>query len=1080
MGALEDAYGQAQEQNLKGFYDSIGSKDTKGLDVAPAAPLAVAGKSAAQPQPEAPPVGAITYGWNVGKQTAGIGANNVVEGLNEMLAGGEGGRTRVRGAARTLEGLYQMGLSPIVGLGGSVGDTFAKAFPELSKSNVLAEGQIPGVIRTMLNPFGSIATMLESPESIGKMTDEQLKAFQEKLAGYSKPFTMRDAVETAASIALPIAAAVRFGGKKKAGEEPVGKEPTPAEVLTPEDIQGFIDKTKAEPVEPVAPLTPEPPKPLAINWDELGTRESVGRALVRANRLRDDNVTNFTVDRLASETDIPTLQGYKQALDRQVDAAMEKSKGFADPDVNASLALANFASERMKQLAEPARPDMATPPMAHVDEVVTRMNAEQPSETSQAMMQRLNDNIGKPAARSWGTSFYNAAKNGTNAAFEYWMGGMLSSPTTWAKKLISDEGMTISALPERALMRMNHVLFFADDVKGTAPGEAAAMAHGWLQGTKTVIGALANREALADLPGADVYVGKPTLANPTGITQRSWGDPAITAEKLGVDRIPILSGATDIAGSLVRIGPNVLKNITRIEAARNFAMEQAAQQVREAHLETAQAGKAVEALGGHVDSASYSAHVVDRLQYIKDRPWEYPTIERAAAEAGNYRTFMRPLGARAEGFMDFISGTPLRVNMPFYRVPINFGKEAFYMFPPTWMASRIWGEMGREWAAGGARREAALAKLEMGALITGAMASWAVMDRTTGGGPTDPGLRESWLGTGRRPYTFYPDGIKPGAEGVSIHSIAPWGLVAGAVQDISEIWGQIPSGTDLADKALNIGAALTLGVVKSIDNESIFNGWANFLNAVHQPLLNLNTYLKGLASSAVPAGWKKIQSVYLDQAVKEVRDPLDRLRADVWRPGAVDRKDHITGEPMLYPAGLGPDIASPFTLSEIKNDIVAHELWDNQIKVQRLPWVVAGNRNPAEFVQLGPQMPTEGIPLTGMQRDRWVDLMTNYKGDGVTVGGRNLHDTLEKIILSTQYQRLPSGPESPARQNQLGPVMSAFREKARLMLLREDVDLAARSALQERERLQKQLPVTNPRSLGVQRPGTFNLGGMPQ
>src|SRR5882724_9377526 len=100
MGALEDAYGQAEQQSLKGFYDSIGTKDTKGLDVAPTTSTQPQGRpTATAPPVDAPPVGAITYGWNVGKETAGIGAHNVVEGLNEMIAGGEAGRTRVRGAA---------------------------------------------------------------------------------------------------------------------------------------------------------------------------------------------------------------------------------------------------------------------------------------------------------------------------------------------------------------------------------------------------------------------------------------------------------------------------------------------------------------------------------------------------------------------------------------------------------------------------------------------------------------------------------------------------------------------------------------------------------------------------------------------------------------------------------------------------------------------------------------------------------------------------------------------------------------------------------------------------------------------
>lgn len=1039
MGDLENAISQREADELKVFMQGASQQGEKWLEGTPP-------QAAVKPetQTDAAPVGAITYGYQQGKATLGTGAHNVVTGVNNMItgAGETTQRGRVKGAAQVLEGLFQMGLSPVVGAAGAIGDTLEKMAPGLAQTNVLGEGQIPGVIRTMLNPFGAISTMLESPESIAKMTDEQLAEYRNRIGDYSKPLTFREALETGVSMAIPIAIANKLAPKAKEGV-PQAK---PTEVLTPEDAQAFVDKVKTEAVEAPPQAGPAPVKPLAINWDELGSREAINRNLVKANALRDDNVVNFSIDRLSRETDLGTLQGWKAALDKRYDEAVSKSKGFNDPDVNAALALSKFAQDRVKQLTSGEEPVPVDVP-----KVVERMNAEQPPEMTQAMVQRLTDDNGAPAARSFTDKFWEASKRGVNAGWEYWMGAMLSSPKTWAKKAISDTGMILQALPERVLMRVNHELFFRDDINGTQAGEASAMVHGFIEGTKTVIGAIARRESLAELPGADVYTG------PQGqILSRDWNTKNISAENLGVDRLPIISGATDVAGSIVRTGPNVLKNVTRMASAVNFQMEAAAQIVRQAHIEAAD-------LRG---KPGYAEKVVENMQRIKDDMGDYQAIESRAVDAANYRTFMRELGPRAEAFMDFIAGTPLRVNQPFYRVPINFGKEAVYMFPPGWIASRIWGEMGREWNAGGARREAALAKLEMGALITGAFGIWAISGKSTGGGPTEPALRENWLASGRRPYMIYPNGIKPGAEGVSLHTIAPWGLVGGAVQDIAEIWGQIPTGLDLSDKALNIGAALTLGVTKSLESESMFQSWANFLNAVHQPLLEANVYLRGLASSVVPAGWKTFQSVYLDQTVKEVRDPLDRLRADVWRPGAVDRKDHITGKPILYPPGLGPDIVSPFTMSEITFDAVAQELYDQQIRVQRLPWVVSGNKSPAEFLQVGPTMPSEGIPINGLQRDRWVDIMTNYKGDGITVGGKNLHDALEGVIRTPQYQALPQGPESPARALKLQPIISAYREKARLQLLREDPVLRVDSMIHDQMRLRNQLPITNPKATG--------------
>ena len=94
--------------------------------------------------------------------------------------------------------------------------------------------------------------------------------------------------------------------------------------------------------------------------------------------------------------------------------------------------------------------------------------------------------------------------------------------------------------------------------------------------------------------------------------------------------------------------------------------------------------------------------------------------------------------------------------------------------------------------------------------------------------------------------------------------------------------------------------------------------------------------------------------------------------------------------------------------------------------------------------------------------------MDRHNDQGTLINGSNLHDALAGMIASQKYQALPNGPESPARQNELDPIMSAYRERARLQLLREDIDLAKAAQLHERERLTNQLPVTNPKSRGVQ------------
>lgn len=140
-------------------------------------------------------------------------------------------------------------------------------------------------------------------------------------------------------------------------------------------------------------------------------------------------------------------------------------------------------------------------------------------------------------------------------------------------------------------------------------------------------------------------------------------------------------------------------------------------------------------------------------EMISDPPAE---INELARDFGHMITFSRQLTGNAANIQELAQNNLLgRITLPFVKTPVWVVSEG--------MQHSAFAPMSKQWrqdfAAGGAKRELAMAKWGMGTMIMVGGGSLVADGRMTGGGPGDQNLRRVYLDSGWRPYSFvFQDG----------------------------------------------------------------------------------------------------------------------------------------------------------------------------------------------------------------------------------------------------------------------------------------------------------------------------------
>ena len=579
-------------------------------------------------------------------------------------------------------------------------------------------------------------------------------------------------------------------------------------------------------------------------------------------------------------------------------------------------------------------------------------------------------------------------------AYEVWINGLLSSPGT---HIVNFQGNSLTigfAIGERYAAA---AISQAPRLIGKGGGEvtfdeANALAVGVAQGS--IDGMRLAWQALKTGEPSDV-MQKMEIEN----------HRALTGEQL--NQSGVMGRAFDYLGETVRIPGRLLTTSDEFFKAVGYRMELNAQAFRQIHQE---------GLEGAAATARYQ-------EIIKNPP---ENIKLTAIDASRYGTFTNNLKdlklqsvatvGRGGEFLRNASGPVggfFKVIIPFVRTPTNIMSYTLERTPLALISRNVRADI----AAGGARKDLALAKIATGSMVMMGSSMLAQSGVITGSGPDDYKIRKLMEKSGWQPYS-----ILIGDTYYAYNRLDPIGSLLGLAADTTYIMNN-----STEQDAAELSVAVTLSLSQNMANKTYTSGVFEFMDAFFAPSTGdepvpqrfLN-YIARMGSSAVP--FSSLFGAIERQISPEISatyDIMDRIKSRM--PGFSEdlppRRD-IFGEIVYASGGLGPDFMASIRTRDVKEDLVAEEMVRQEVSMSM------------------PRMYFEGVDLTPKQYDRYMVLSS---GDGLK-GAKPLRTELQKLINSSAYRSYSNGPEGDKAQA-IRMVFRSYRSAAKDQLIAEDASL---------------------------------------
>jgi len=452
---------------------------------------------------------------------------------------------------------------------------------------------------------------------------------------------------------------------------------------------------------------------------------------------------------------------------------------------------------------------------------------------------------------------------------EVYINSLLSGPQTHAANFLSNSLTAALQIPEHAVAAgLGAVRGGADRV---VPGEVPARVFGMLQGTREGFRAFSRTMRTGDIPDhAAKFEGTESHA---------------------------VSG---IKGSIIRTPTRALSAADELFKGIARRME-----INGLALRTAQGeGLKGDALKNRV--AELTANPTAEMQ---DQAGKY----------ARYVTFQTPLGPVGQAVSRVSQWKPMNVPVgklvvPFVRTPANLIKFATERSP----AAPLLTDWRKDFMAGGARRDLAVAKAAVGSGAGLLFYQMAKDGKITGGGPADDKARALMQADGWQPYS-----IKVGDKWFSYARMDPLSSTMGVAADLATNGDQMTESQ--RDQA---GALVTAAVIKNLSNKTWLSGVADLVDAIHDPARKAGSYARNEAASvAVPAILAQIarasdpnirDSSTIGNAIKSRVPILSQqvpAQLDAW--GQPKRRESLP---------LGLSAVAPFSVSTPKNDPVTAQL----------------------------------------------------------------------------------------------------------------------------------------------------------
>lgn len=718
-----------------------------------------------------------------------------------------------------------------------------------------------------------------------------------------------------------------------------------------------------------------------INLNKLDTPQDISRALSQVNN-RVGGFDAATRGRIA-QAETERLAG---ELGMTPDALLARRKGQA---LNAEEALAARqilaksgnelvnAAKRIKSMDEPGDDVLAEfqrklARHVAIQEQVSGMTAEAGRALQQFRMMAdssavrkdvltamINRNGGKRATIDAAETLLDAVESGPGVfnvlaeaatkpklrdkLTELWINWLLTGPQTHAVNMTSNTLTALGQIPEhlaaaaigaprRALGRMR-----GENVEAVTGSEVGARTFGLLQGARE---------------GLRLFAQSARTGEPSDLVAKveGMGMKAISGTKGEIVRIPT---------RLLTAEDELFKGIAR-------RMELNGEAVRIARKE---------GLKGEAAKR--------RIAELSAMPT--PEMLERSMDYARYLTFQRKLGDFGSGVSRLTQSQPLlKLFLPFVRTPTNLLKFAVERSP----AAPLLKEWRKEFIAGGASRDLAIARAALGTGVGMLIYDLALQGKITGTGPTDRSKARLMNADGFQPYS-----IRVGDKWYSYKRLDPFSTTLGVAADLA----LLPEGMSASQKQESI-TLLVASIMGNLANKTWLSGVSDIVGAIEDPERNADRMIKRLAGSlAVPTGVNQVAKI-MDPTARKTETMGEAVQARI--PGLSDdllpRRD-VWGREVVNEGGVGPDIISPIYSSTAQDDPVNQELMRAGVSVGL------------------PQKKIGGVELTPEQYDRYHAL-----------SGQAAYNELSTLVRSSGWKAM----DDDAKQDAVAKVMKAARKDA--------------------------------------------------
>lgn len=543
-------------------------------------------------------------------------------------------------------------------------------------------------------------------------------------------------------------------------------------------------------------------------------------------------------------------------------------------------------------------------------------------------------------------------------AVEVWYNFLLSGPQTHMVNMLSNTLTSISQIPEHAVaagVGAARRAIGREAADRVLLSEVGARTAGLLQGTKEGLRLFANA----------LKTGEAT-------------DFVTKLEHQGQNAV------SGLKGEVLRLPSRFLTAEDELFKGINRRMEIAGLAVRNAEKEGLKGQEAR-----------------DRIAELAANPTDEMIL--SALEYGRYTTFQAKLGPLASKVSAATNEMPiLKAVLPFVRTPTNLFKFSIERSP---LAPAL-KEVRRDFAAGGAKRDLAIARVMLGTGMGAVVAELAEKGLLTGSPPTDDNKRRLMEADGWQPYS-----VKVGDQYYSYKRLDPFSLTIGAAADLATL------SDGMTEKQLDNQAASIVGaIISNLQDKTWLSGISSLLAAADDPERKAGAFFERLAgSAAVPTGVAQVART-IDPTARETPSMGTAIQNRI--PGLSDNllpKRDVWGQPIVSEGGVGPDILSPIWTKTERNDPITREALRVGATVSKPQ---KGDLNPEQYDRLQ--------EVAGSVARKWIG----------------------QLMASPEYQAM----DRESQADEIGDVMKRARKAAKASVLTGDPILDARPVKQHRKR----------------------------